>query len=231
MHPLSAHLQNSASSIIEQSIQYHDPKGNWSKFKANLNFNSIVERNGKVDTSDRHVHLDISKNNFYMNLDVNRDRAELFLNKKECGGQFLDKSKNQQSVLNENNLTCDRAKMYNSYYRYLLGMPMKLRDPGTIIHDDVMEIDYKGKLYDVIKVTYEPNVGTYTWLFYFDKETRALDLMEFSKDGTFQNGETIELNNKLSYQKMILPGQLKWLVLPERNFLAEENIKYLDNPK
>ncbi len=229
--PILVNAQKKALAIIEQSIDYHDPKGNWSRFKADLHFNSIVERNGKIDTSDRYVQLNLRRNTFHMDLEVKGEKAELFHNKKACGGLFYDKSKNQSNLLEENNLTCDRAKMYNSYYRYLLGMPMKLKDPGTVIHEEVMEKKYKSKLYDVITVTYEPEVGEYTWLFYFDKETRALDLMEFSKDGSFQNGETIELNNKVNYQEMVLPGQLKWLILPERNFLAEENIKYLDTPK
>ena len=69
-------------------------------------------------------------------------------------------------------------------------------------------------------------MGTYTWLVYFDKKSAELILTEFSKDGTFQNGETIELNNKTKYQNMLLVGQLKWFVLPDRPFLAEENIIY-----
>jgi hypothetical protein len=103
---------------------------------------------------------------------------------------------------------------------------MKLKDPGTIIENGITQKTYKDKVYDVVTVNYDPEVGTYTWLFYFDQKTAELVLMEFSKDGSFENGETIELNNKVKYQKMILPGQLVWYVLPDRPFLAEENIQY-----
>jgi len=126
---------------------------------------------------------------------------------------------------------CERAEMYNNYFRYLLGMPMKLRDPGTVIHEDITNEEYNDREYKVVKVTYRPEVGSDTWKFYFNPENASLDLIEFSKDGTFQNGETIELNEKKRFQGMLLPGQLKWFILPDRIFLAEENIKYQELEK
>ncbi|GLR16845.1 DUF6503 family protein [Portibacter lacus] len=201
------HAQSSAEEIISQSIAVHDPSGNWHKLHADIEIASIVERENKVDTSYRLLQMDLKNELFKMTSFSAKDTSEVIYDGKPCDD-------------------CDRAKMFNNYFRYLLGMPMKLRDPGTIIHEEIQVLDYKGVPYQVVKVTYDPEIGSDTWLFYFHPKTSVLELVEFSKDGTFQSGETIELNNKIKYQKMLLPGQLKWLVLPDRRFLAEENIKY-----
>ena len=192
--------QSAAIKLVDQSIEFHDPKDQWTKLHTNIEISSIVERKGVRDTSYRSLHFDLAQGKFSMK---------------------------QDSVVYEFPCEdCERASMYNSYFRYLLGMPMKLKDPGTIIHENIDIKKYRNKEYRVVTATYSPTVGSYTWLFYFEMDSPELRLTEFSKDGTFQNGETIELNDKVRFQKMLLPGQLKWFVLPDRPFLAEENIKY-----
>jgi len=192
--------QSAAKLLVKQSIKFHDPENQWNKLFADINISSIVEREGIRDTSYRALKFDLENGRFSM-------RQDTVLYEFPCED-------------------CERATMYNSYFRYLLGMPMKLNDPGTIIHESIDIKKYKDKEYRIVTVTYDPSVGSYTWLFYFERDTPELRLIEFSKDGTFQNGETIELNNKVRFQKMLLPGQLKWFVLPDRPFLAQENIKY-----
>ncbi len=218
--------QNEAHEIIQKSIQYHDPNGNWNKLQASIQINSIVERKGKRDTSSRSIIFDFPQNIFQMNYLVDAKEAKLYLDDANCFGEMVDEQSLTKEHLADKNITCERARMFNNYFRFLIGLPMKLMDEGTIIHDIVKEGSYKGKLYYIVKVTYQPEVGSDTWLFYFDKKTYELQIAEFSKDGSFNSGETIEINNKLKFQKMLLPGQLVWYVLPERPFLAEENIIY-----
>jgi hypothetical protein len=195
-----AFTQSEAETLISEAIKFHDPTSQWQSLKAEIDITSFVEQEGKRDTSSRTLFFDLAKGEFEM-------RQDSIVYKVPCED-------------------CERAKMYNNYFRYLLGMPMKLMDTGTIISKDISLREYKRKKYRVVTVNYEPEVGTYTWLFYFAMDRPELILTEFSKDGTFQNGETIELNNKVKFQNMLLPGQLKWFVLPDRPFLAEENIKY-----
>ena len=65
-------------------------------------------------------------------------------------------------------------KRYRDYYTYLMGLPMKLKDPGTLISPQGILIERQGTSYWMLKVTYEPEVGSDTWYFYFDTETFAL---------------------------------------------------------
>lgn len=220
------YTQSEAEKLIDKSIQFHDPDGNWGKFSSLIRISSIVERDGKRTSSERRLIMDLHNENFEMEWEKEGyGTAKVYKSKKTCGGEVLGQKISADS-LKTAGITCDRAKMYNNYFQYLLGLPMKLKDPGTIIDPEVTTKTYRGRKYKVAKVTYDPKVGKDTWLFYFDNVTAELVLCEFSKDGTFENGETIELNNKRIYDGMRLPGQLIWLVLPYREFLAEENITY-----
>ncbi len=225
LHSIS-YAQSEAEKIVLQSIKNHDPNGNWQKFNATVNINSIVIRNGTVDTSNRKIFLNLRENIFEMSFNQNGELVNLYLDEKTCFGEVVSNPNYSSDQLIEKNITCERAKMYNDYYQYLIGLPMKLKDNGTIIHPQLNQEYYKGIEYNVVTVTYDPKIGNYTWKFYFDKRSSLLILAEFSKDGSFLNGETIEFNNKVWYQKMLLPGQMVWYVLPDRPLLAEENITY-----
>jgi hypothetical protein len=51
-----------------------------------------------------------------------------------------------------------------NYYTYLYGLPMKLKDPGTI-SSVVNRKNFLGKEYLVLKVKYEESIGTDSWYF------------------------------------------------------------------
>jgi hypothetical protein len=48
---------------------------------------------------------------------------------------------------------------------------MKLKDEGTIIHDNVERNIFKGKAYLVLCVSYNKNIGRDVWWFYFNLTT------------------------------------------------------------
>jgi hypothetical protein len=70
-----------------------------------------------------------------------------------------------------------------NYYTYLYGLPMKLKDPGTIISSVVNRKDFLGKEY-LLKVKYEESIGTDSWYFYFEPKTYAFKIYQFYHDET-----------------------------------------------
>ena len=68
---------------------------------------------------------------------------------------------------------------------------MKLKDKGTVIHEKVKAKKFKGKDYLVLKVTYDENVGKDTWYFYFNPKTYAMEVYQFFKDESKNDGEYI----------------------------------------
>ena len=163
------------SQLLEKAIEYHDPNGNWSTFSGTFNITM------KTPTkSDRHSMIRVDLPNEYFNLFATQDKTSY--------GYILDKEKCQiyynRNIATEeektaNKLSCERAKMYQNYYTYLYGLPMKLKDAGTIIHEKVALQKFKEKNYLVLKVSYEKEVGEDTWYFYFDPSTYAMEVYQF----------------------------------------------------
>ena len=74
---------------------------------------------------------------------------------------------------------------------------MKLKDEGTIVHDKVEQRTFKGKTYNVLKVTYRQEVGSDTWYFYFHPETNAMEVYQFYHDEAKNDGEYVLLTNEV----------------------------------
>ena len=149
--------------LLEKAIEYHDPNGNWATFSGT--FNVTMKTPTK---SDRHSIISIDLPNEYFQLFAAQDKTsyQYTLQDQKCNINFNGHIATEEEK-KANNLSCERAKMYQDYYTYLYGLPMKLKDAGTIIHNKVALKKFKGKDYLVLKVSYEKEVGEDTWYFYF----------------------------------------------------------------
>jgi hypothetical protein len=131
-------------------------------------------------------------------------------------------------VKKKQNLTCDRANMYKNYYSYLYGLPMKLKDPGTIIHKQVNLDKFKGEMYLVLKVTYEKEVGEDIWYFYFNPETYALELYQFFHDEEKNDGEFILLSGLETVNGIKIPKKRDWYYNKNEEYLGTDILKKKD---
>jgi hypothetical protein len=78
-------------------------------------------------------------------------------------------------------LNSKRANLYKNYYTYLYGLPMKLKDKGTIIHQKVEKRSFKGKDYLVLKASYQKDVGKDTWFFTLTQKPMLWKCINFLK--------------------------------------------------
>ena len=204
--------------LLEKAIEYHDPDGNWATFSGT--FNVTMKTPTK---SDRHSMIRVDLPNEYFNLFTTQDKTSY--------GYILDKEKCQiyynSSIATEdekiaNNLSCERAKMYQDYYTYLYGLPMKLKDPGTIIHNKVVLKKFKGKDYLVLKVSYEKEVGEDTWYFYFDPLTYAMEVYQFYHEEEKNDGEFILLSGLDTVNGVKMPKKRAWYYNKGEKYLGTD---------
>lgn len=211
--------QQTAEQLIDKSIAFHDPQSNWNDFNAQLNF--ITERADKPD-SKRKVTIDNKGKSFsfygqydegLLNYEVEKDMPKALWNGKEEVPEDMAK---------KYRISPDRATMYRNYYTYLYGMPMKLKDEGTIIHPEVTRVKYYGKTYDKVKVTYDPSVGDDIWYFYFNTDTHALESYQFFHDESKNDGEYILFEELKEIQGVKIPRIRKWYYNKDEKFLATD---------
>lgn len=204
--------------LLERSIRYHDPKGQWGKTALNLQLTE-TRPGGPDRTTD--IVINLKKGIF--TLDQLRDGNQLFYEVKNDDCTFrLNGSSNISDADKEKfRLNCDRAKSMRNYYTYLWGLPMKLQDEGTQLLEAKMDRFMDKDAYS-LKVTYTPEVGADVWYFYFDPTNYALIGYRFYHDESKNDGEYITLAGEETVKGLRLPKERKWYTHQGDKFLGTD---------
>lgn len=117
---------------------------------------------------------------------------------------------------------------WRSYFGFLAGLPMKLRDPGTRLDPEPSDVTFMGRPARALRVTYDPSVGTDTWYFYFDPETAQLLGCRFYHDETANDGEYIAFDGLIEADGLRLPRHRRWYVNADDRFLGADEIRALE---
>lgn len=205
--------------LLEKTIQYHDPNGNWKTFNGTLN---VTMETPKNEPRVSIIKINLPKEYFYVKASRDGITTEYTLTKDDCTIAFNGKTDLSDEVMKKNNLSCDRANLYKGYYEYLYGLPMKLKDEGTIIDPKVTKKTFKGKEYLVLKATYNETVGKDTWYFYFDPKTYAMEVYQFFKDESKNDGEYILLTEEAIINDIKMPKKRAWYYNKDNGYLGTD---------
>jgi len=207
------------SELLAKSIQYHDPNGNWKTFNGTLQVTMETPKNApRVST----IKINLPKEYFYVKASRDGKTTEYTVEKNDCKIAFNGKTDLSEEDAKKNNLSCERANLYKNYYTYLYGLPMKLKDDGTIIDPTVRKKTFKGKEYLVLKATYKESVGKDTWYFYFDPKTYAMEVYQFFKDESKNDGEYILLTEEATINEIKMPKKRAWYYNKNDGYLGTD---------
>lgn len=209
----------SGSQLLEKTINYHDPDNNWNSFKGNLGI-TMSSPDGKERLSD--IVLNLPEEYFQLSSIKDNVALKQTLNKGECELMLNGSSTISEEDKKTHRLTCERVNMYKNYYTYLYGLPMKLKDPGTIIDSKTQKRTFKGKEYLVLKATYEKEVGEDIWYFYFDPKTYAMEVYQFFHDESINDGEYILLTGEEEVSGIKMPKTRAWYYNKDDKYLATD---------
>lgn len=193
--------------LLDKTINYHDPNNNWSSFKGNLDI-TMRTPDGKERVST--ITMNLPKEFFQVSSKKDGVALQQTVNKGACELMLNGSSSISDEDIKTHRLTCERANMYKNYYTYLYGLPMKLKDPGTIIHSKTEKKTFKGKEYIVLKATYEKEVGEDVWYFYFDQKTYAMEVYQFFHEESKNDGEYILLSGEEKVSEIKIPKTRAW---------------------
>ena len=206
----------SGADLLQKSIAYHDPGGNWETFADSLKI-KLEMADGSIRYS--HINIELPEEKFYLKILRDTSETTYALIKEKCITSVIDST-------NASRTPCETAHLYKDYYTYLYGLPMKLMDPGTNVHQKVENKTFKGKQYLVLKVTYEEGVGSDVWQFYFDPETYAMEIYQFFKGdpkGEGANtGEYILLSELKTISGIKMPKVRAWYYNKDDKYLGTD---------
>lgn len=205
--------------LLKKAIEYHDPNGNWSTFNGTLNITMETPKNpDRIST----IKINLPQEYFYVKATQGEKTTEYTVEKNDCKIMFNGKVNISEQELKENKLSCKRANLYKNYYTYLYGLPMKLKDNGTIIDPKVQKKTFKGKEYLVLKVTYNEKVGKDTWYFYFNPITYAMEVYQFFKNESKNDGEYILLTQEVIINDIKMPKKRAWYYNKNNDYLGTD---------
>ncbi|SIQ09292.1 DUF6503 family protein [Maribacter ulvicola] len=219
---LSYAQEITGNELLERAIAFHDPEDHWSSFKGKM---LIEMENPKGSLRSTIVEMKLPNNYFKTTVTKDNYVIESELNNDTCTLKLNGSTSIFPKIKDSLNISCDRAKMMKNYYTYLYGLPMKLKNPGTIIDDKVIKKTFKGKSYLVLKATYEKEVGNDTWYFYFDPKTYAMEVYQFFHDESKNDGEYILLSELITVNGIKIPKVRKWYYNKGDVFLATDNLR------
>ena len=207
--------------LLNRAIAFHDPNDNWKSFNGEMLIEMESPNNGTRSTI---IQIDLPSNYFKSTVKKNNYTVESELDKEACTLKLNGSTTFSAKVKDSLKISCDRANMMKNYYTYLYGLPMKLKDPGTIIDPKVQQKTFKGKEYLVLKVGYKKEVGSDTWYFYFDPKTYAMEVYQFFHDESKNDGEYILLSEIITVNGIKIPKVRAWYYNKEDVYLATDKL-------
>ncbi len=215
------------SELLNKAIQFHDPQNNWKTFNATFNVTMETPNNSNRNSK---IIINLPEEFFYLKAKRDTITTAYSLNKDVCTIALNGNTDISDEALKANRLSCENAKLYKNYYTYLYGLPMKLKDTGTIIHDKVEQKTFKGKDYLVLKVNYDSNVGNDVWYFYFNPENYAMEVYQFYKTdakGSVKksSGEYILLTDIEVINGIKMPKIRAWYYNKNDSYLGTDILK------
>lgn len=210
----------SDSELLQKTLAYHDPEGNWQNLKVRL-YLSSADTAGKENTFE--IEMDNTTGYF---AHISREDGKEVVKGMSGGKEFylLDgKSDISAEDRKKYELTPEGVKWVHRFYGYLYGLPMKLSDDSAKKADTSTTEELKGKTYRVLQVTYDPAVGKDNWFFYLNPETYAMQAYKFNH-GSPESGEYILLEQEEVVQGIKIPKVRKWYLNKNNKYLGTDTL-------
>ena len=213
--------------LLDKAIAYHDPNGNWNNFNGTLN---ITMQTPNGSNRDSEVNINLPDEYFHSVATRVSITKKYTISKGNCIISETDSLRIVNTKVKPKRSHCETASLYKNYYTYLYGLPMKLKDKGTMIHNKVEHKSFKGKKYLVLKVTYDEAVGSDIWYFYFNPETYAMEVYQFFKtddNGKVKkdSGEYILLTETKTINNIKMPKNRAWYFNKDDKYLGTDILK------
>jgi len=220
--PFGNAQQLSAEEVLAKAIAFHDPNGNWGNLKAT--FKVVMETPNKPERTST-ISVDFPKQEFTLKVDQDGNSYTYVLNDNDCIFSLNGSEEISEADAKKHRLSCERGNFMKDYYTYLYGLPMKLTDPGTHLDSKVEKRSFKGKDYLVLKVTYDAEVGTDDWYFYFDPNTYAMEVYQFYHNRAKNDGEYILLKGMEEIEGIKIPKTRAWYVNKDDKYLGTDTLE------
>lgn len=208
--------------LLERTLAYHDPDGDWMQQRV-----ALVIETGYADgrTRTRECEIDFASAD-YRSVREEKERRIVteVAGNGDCNFQVDGNADIGPATAAEFGLDCDRAKNMRDYLSYLWGLPMKLRDAGTVLRPEVVETVFQDQPVLALTVTYEAGVGTDVWRFFVEADTGRMVGYAFGHADDASDGEWIALEGEVKIGTARIPQRRHWYRSADDGFLGTDTL-------
>ena len=225
---LSAQAQEllSAAELLNKSLAHHDPDNQWYQRNHTLD---LVSKRPSGDDRLTKVLLHHKGATFGMEMERDGHAINTQLKNGNCTATVDGASEYTDEQAEKYRLSCEGITRWRDYHGYMLGMPMNLKDPGTILDPMAKRTTFMGEDVIALRVTYDEAVGSDIWYFYLDLDTYALIGTRFYHDESKNDGEYLTFEGEIEVDGIRLPQSRKWYYNNNDEFLGEDVVKEILN--
>lgn len=211
-----------ARQLLDRSIAFHDPSGLWGGRDLAMTWTGTGGDGEERVAVSLRLFADASR--LELTGRYRGSTIEYRADGDEWSAAVDGETELSDEVADRMRLRREDGMFWRSYYGFLAGLPMKLRDPGTHIAPDVIDAAFQGRPVQAIRVTYDPEVGGDTWYFYFDPATAELVGCRFYHDESANDGEYIVFEGLVELDGLRLPRHRSWYVNADDRFLGADEV-------
>jgi hypothetical protein len=210
-----------ADTVLARTLAWHDPHQAWAN--TSLRFKVRETRPG---APDRQTTIGLGSGAFtFASQREGRQIAARLHADGTCTASVDGQTALPDSLRQRYRLSCTDQAWLRGYYGYLLGLPMKLHDPGTHLDPVARRTTFRGRDVYALRVTYDPSVGGDIWYFYIDPATFALVGARFYHDEAAGDGEHLAFSGWVAVGGLRLPRVRQWYLNQDDAFLGVDFIE------
>ena len=210
-----------AEDVLNRSIAYHDPEGNWSTFAGKMTIEMATPK-GSLRTTK--LELRFADQYFKSTVVQEGITTTSEWNQGDCQHWYEGKKQFSTAIAEKYRLNCQRTQKMRDYYTYLYGLPMKLKDSGAQLHPEVKQVLFQNERFLRLRVDYDAAVGTDRWYFYMDPITFQLRHYQFYHNETENDGEYILLSDEMIVEGIKMPKVRAWYRNKDNAYLGTDTL-------
>lgn len=215
---------NPAEALLQRSLAYHDPGNVWRRQAVRVNLKSSDPK-GAVSTAS--ILIDPAAGLYSADMNRRGDRVEIEARGNSYRASVNGSDEMPDAMRDKHSLDDAGMRDWRNYHEYLLGLPMKLTDPGARLDSAPASARLDGRDVLALRVTYDPAVGGDTWYFYFDPATARLVGCRFFHDEAKNDGEYILFDQEISDAGLRLPRIRRWYLNSDDSFVGTDALESL----
>ena len=215
-----------AEQLVERSIAFHDPDSIWVRKRLHIAwYGTSGDGEERVNVQ---LVLDPGQSKFGLSGRYRGSTIEYETDGSSWKATVDGTDELDQETMERMRLQREDGLFWRSYYGFLAGLPMKLRDPGTRIESAITRTTFNDRDVVSIRVEYDAEVGNDTWYFYFDPETAQLMGCRFYHDETVNDGEYIIFEDLTEVDGLRIPRHRRWFVNADNRFLGADEVRSIE---